>query len=183
MIARSMGKGRALAKDCSVELRRLSLGLMNCSSNQSTRSRLIELLRSTLTETIELAETCSNKKYDGKLQMQSGLDSLSGKLDLNLRVCRLFIKTGVLGEITMASDLEGTSHRSTDNNKSRKLLARLQPPPTPPKKLLVHGFLMNLQTQNQESESIIAHGKRLQSGINTDSCLVARTVIIFSFWP
>ncbi|KAI3509702.1 hypothetical protein L1887_25212 [Cichorium endivia] len=104
------------------------------------------------------------------------------KTRFNLRDCELLIKTEVLGEVTMPSDLEGTSHRSTYNN-SRELLARLQPPPTPPKKLLVHGFLMDLQTQNQESESIVAHGKRLQSGINIYSCLVARTLIIFSFWP
>lgn len=96
-----------------------------CFSKNTLCNEQLEAISKTLTETIELAETCSNKKYDGKLQMQSDLDSLSGKLDLNLRDCGLLIKTGVLGEVTMASDLEGTSHRSTDNN-IRELLARLQ---------------------------------------------------------
>ncbi|KAI3698788.1 hypothetical protein L2E82_42614 [Cichorium intybus] len=50
---------------------------------------------------------------------------ISGKLDLNLRDCGLLIKIGVLGKVTMASDVEGTSHRSIDNN-IRELLARLQ---------------------------------------------------------
>lgn len=96
-----------------------------CFSKNTLCNEQLEAISKTLNESIALAETCSKGKYDGKLQMQSDLDSLSGKLDLNLRDCGLLIKTGVLGEVTMASDLEGTSHRSTDNN-IRELLARLQ---------------------------------------------------------
>ncbi|KAL4562725.1 hypothetical protein LXL04_026755 [Taraxacum kok-saghyz] len=96
-----------------------------CFSKNTLCNEQLESISKTLNESIELAETCSKGKFDGKLQMQSDLDSLSGKLDLNLRDCGLLIKTGVLGEVTMGSDLEGTSHRSTENN-IRELLARLQ---------------------------------------------------------
>lgn len=94
-----------------------------CFSKNMLCNEQLEAISKTLNESIELAETCSKGKYDGKLRMQSDLDSLSGKLDLNLRDCGLLIKTGVLGEVTMSSDLEGTSHRSSD---IRELLARLQ---------------------------------------------------------
>lgn len=94
-----------------------------CFSKNMLCNEQLEAISKTLNESIELAETCSKGKYDGKLRMQSDLDSLSGKLDLNLRDCGLLIKTGVLGEVTMSSDLEGTSHRSSD---IQELLARLQ---------------------------------------------------------
>ncbi|KAI3681709.1 hypothetical protein L6452_36512 [Arctium lappa] len=94
-----------------------------CFSKNMLCNEQLEAVSKTLNESIELAEICSKGKYDGKLRMQSDLDSLSGKLDLNLRDCGLLIKTGVLGEVTMSSDLEGTSHRSSD---IRELLARLQ---------------------------------------------------------
>ncbi|KVH89130.1 protein CELLULOSE SYNTHASE INTERACTIVE 1-like [Cynara cardunculus var. scolymus] len=94
-----------------------------CFSKNMLCNEQLEAISKTLNELIELAEICSTGKYDGKLRMQSDLDSLSGKLDLNLRDCGLLIKTGVLGEVTMSSDLEGTTHRSSD---IRELLARLQ---------------------------------------------------------
>lgn len=94
-----------------------------CFSKNMLCNEQLEAISKTLNELIELAEICSKGKYDGKLRMQSDLDSLSGKLDLNLRDCGLLIKTGVLGEVTMSSDLQGTSHRSSD---IRELLARLQ---------------------------------------------------------
>ncbi|KAJ0928420.1 putative armadillo-like helical protein [Helianthus annuus] len=94
-----------------------------CFSKNTLCNEQLEAISKTLNESIKLAETCSKGKYDGKLQMQSDLDSLSGKIDLNLRDCGLLIKTGVLGEVTMSSDVEGTTHRSSD---IRELLARLQ---------------------------------------------------------
>ncbi|KAL8192391.1 hypothetical protein R6Q57_027576 [Mikania cordata] len=94
-----------------------------CFSKNMLCNEQLEAISKTLNESINLAEICSKGKYDGKLQMQSNLDSLSGKIDLNLRDCGLLIKTGVLGEVTMSSDVEGTSHRSSD---IRELLARLQ---------------------------------------------------------
>ncbi|KAL8156769.1 hypothetical protein AgCh_001757 [Apium graveolens] len=60
--------------------------------------------------------------------MQSDLDALSGKLDLNLKDCGLLIKTGVLGDITFpltalnsSTDSGEAKHFST-----KELLARLQ---------------------------------------------------------
>ncbi|MFS7932535.1 putative armadillo-like helical protein [Helianthus anomalus] len=94
-----------------------------CFSKNTLCNEQLEAISKTLNESIKLAETCSKGKYDGKLQMQSDLDSLSGKIDLNLRDCGLLIKTGVLGEVSMSSDVEGTTHRSSD---IRELLARLQ---------------------------------------------------------
>ncbi|XP_019158693.1 PREDICTED: uncharacterized protein LOC109155557 [Ipomoea nil] len=75
----------------------------------------------TLNEAIELAGMCVKEKYDGKLQMQSDLDTLSGKLDLNLRDCGILIKTGVLGEVTLSS-----AAASSISSNLRELLARLQ---------------------------------------------------------
>ncbi|XP_076948775.1 uncharacterized protein LOC143621147 [Bidens hawaiensis] len=94
-----------------------------CFSKNTLCTEQLEAISKTLNDSIKLAEICSKGKYDGKLQMQSDLDSLSGKIDLNLRDCGLLIKTGVLGEVTMSSDAEGSSHRSSD---IRELLARLQ---------------------------------------------------------
>ncbi|GJZ17416.1 cellulose synthase interactive 1-like protein [Tanacetum coccineum] len=95
-----------------------------CFSKNTLCNEQLEAISRTLNEAIKLAEVCSKGKYDGKLQMQSNLDSLSGKLDLNLKDCGLLIKTGVLGEVSMSSsDLEGTSPQSSD---IRELLARLQ---------------------------------------------------------
>ncbi|KAM7508692.1 hypothetical protein LguiA_019145 [Lonicera macranthoides] len=87
---------------------------------------------STLNEVIGLAEMCLMEKYEGKLRMQSDLDAISGKLDLNLRDCGLLIKTGVLGEVTL-DPTNPYIDTVTDNNTAigahnivRELLARLQ---------------------------------------------------------
>ncbi|KAL5727708.1 hypothetical protein ACHQM5_000873 [Ranunculus cassubicifolius] len=81
----------------------------------------------TLNEAIELAVLCGEEKYGGKLQMQSDLDALSAKLDLNLRDCSLLIKTGVLGEASLPtpSSSEESSESGYYGN-LRELLARLQ---------------------------------------------------------
>ncbi|KAG0474932.1 hypothetical protein HPP92_014618 [Vanilla planifolia] len=66
----------------------------------------------TIEEAITLAERCPFTV--GKLQMQSDLDSLSAKLELNLQDCNLLIKTAVLGEA------------EAEQCKISDLLARLQ---------------------------------------------------------
>lgn len=88
----------------------------------------LQAVSKTLEEVIELAEICVQEKYEGKLRMQNNLDSLSGKLDLNLRDCGHLIKTGVLGEATLPLSVTGTSTEpeSTDHRNVRELLARLQ---------------------------------------------------------
>ncbi|KNA13700.1 hypothetical protein SOVF_114330 [Spinacia oleracea] len=87
----------------------------------------LQAVSKTLNETVELADMCIREKYEGKLRMQSDLDSLSGKLDLNLRDCGLLIKTGVLGEATMPSVSSSSSESDqTAHSNIRELLARLQ---------------------------------------------------------
>jgi Armadillo/beta-catenin-like repeat len=91
-----------------------------------------ELLQSAtcaLSEAIDLAERC--RSHDpvqlGKLQMQSDLDSLAGKLDLSLHDCALLVKTGVLSNATapvvpLASALVIPNQQMN----VQELLARLQ---------------------------------------------------------
>ncbi|CAA6663362.1 unnamed protein product [Spirodela intermedia] len=81
----------------------------------------------TLGEVIELAGRHGGAADDpprvvGKLQMQSDLDSLSSKLELNLRDCKLLVKTGVLGEFTLLPATELGTPAEPD---VRELLARL----------------------------------------------------------
>ncbi|MBA0592397.1 protein CELLULOSE SYNTHASE INTERACTIVE 1 [Gossypium raimondii] len=80
----------------------------------------LQAVSMTVKEAIELADLCLKEKYAGKLKMQSDLDALLGKLDLNLRDVRLLIKTGVLGEATLP-ELE-TAGRC----RIKELFARLQ---------------------------------------------------------
>ncbi|CAN0824646.1 U-box domain-containing protein 4 [Linum grandiflorum] len=76
-----------------------------------------------LNETVNLAELCLGDKQQGKLKMQSDLDSLSGKLDLNLKDCGLLIKTAVLAESPSTISTISTPSKSTVLS---ELLARLQ---------------------------------------------------------
>ncbi|KAJ4772508.1 ARM repeat superfamily protein [Rhynchospora pubera] len=63
----------------------------------------LQSVASTLSEAIGLAELCESGDAvrHGKLQMQSDIDSLAAKLDLNLRDCALLVKTGVLSDATV----------------------------------------------------------------------------------
>lgn len=98
-----------------------------CFSKNMLCKEQLQAVSKTLKEAIELADLCLKEKYEGKLRMQSDLDALSGKLDLNLRDCGLLIKTGVLGEATLPLSMAGsmTETESTHAN-IRELLARLQ---------------------------------------------------------
>lgn len=88
----------------------------------------LQAVSKTLKEAIELADLCLKEKYEGKLKMQSDLDALSGKLDLNLRDFGLLIKTGVLGEATLPVSLVGSSSESgtATHGHLKELLPRLQ---------------------------------------------------------
>ncbi|XP_009598446.1 protein ARABIDILLO 2 [Nicotiana tomentosiformis] len=88
----------------------------------------LQTVSKTLNEAVELAEKCVKEKYEGKLRMQSDLDALSGRLDLNLRDCGLLIKSGVLGEVTFPSAVASTSAppEAAVHGNLRELLARLQ---------------------------------------------------------
>ncbi|PKA46557.1 U-box domain-containing protein 4 [Apostasia shenzhenica] len=92
------GRWRSIAS----KLEQLPPCLSNLSSHPffSKNSLCREQLHSvctTLDEAIKLADRCAGASI-GKLQMQSDLDSLSCKLDINLRDCNQLIKTGVIGE-------------------------------------------------------------------------------------
>ncbi|KAJ1426841.1 Armadillo-type fold [Sesbania bispinosa] len=101
-----------------------------CFSKNALCKEQLQAVSKTLKEAIELAELCVKEKYEGKLQMQSDLDALTGKLDLNLRDCGLLIKTGVLGEATlplaMAMSCSVAESDAVTHNNIRELLARLQ---------------------------------------------------------
>jgi HEAT repeat protein len=74
-----------------------------CFSKNTLCREILQSAACTLSEIIDLAERCGSPDSVqlGKLQMQSDLDSLAGKLDLNLRDCALLVKTGVLSDATV----------------------------------------------------------------------------------
>jgi hypothetical protein len=99
-----------------------------CFSKNALCKEQLQAVSKTLRESIELAELCLKEKYEGKLRMQSDLDALIGKLDLNLKDCSLLTKTGVLGEATLQFNVSGfvaESDIETHGN-IKELLARLQ---------------------------------------------------------
>ncbi|KAL8500117.1 hypothetical protein ACS0TY_019930 [Phlomoides rotata] len=99
-----------------------------CFSKNALCKEQLQAVSKTLNEAIELAVLCLKEKYEGKLRMQSDLDALAGKLDLNLRDCGLLIKTGVLGEVSFPSSVASTSAdpEAAIHGNLRELLARLQ---------------------------------------------------------
>ncbi|XP_073151457.1 uncharacterized protein [Henckelia pumila] len=99
-----------------------------CFSKNTLCKEQLQAISNTLKEAIELAELCVKEKFEGKLRMQSDLDALAGKLDLNLRDCGLLIKTGVLGEVTFSSAAASASTEVDTPTyvNIRELLARLQ---------------------------------------------------------
>lgn len=100
-----------------------------CFSKNALCKEQLQAVSKTLKDAIELGELCVKDKYEGKLRMQSDLDALSGKLDLNLRDCGLLIKSGVLGEATLPLFVAGSSaepEAAATHCNIRELLARLQ---------------------------------------------------------
>lgn len=98
-----------------------------CFSKNTLCKEQLQAVSNTLNESIQMAEKCLKEKPGGKLQMQSDLDSLSGKIDLNLRDCGLLIKTGVLGEVASSScTLSGSEGTGEGSCNVTELLARLQ---------------------------------------------------------
>ncbi|PSS11724.1 U-box domain-containing protein [Actinidia chinensis var. chinensis] len=99
-----------------------------CFSKNTLCREQLQAVSKTLNESIELAEVCMGEKYEGKLRMQSDLDALTGKMDLNLRDCGLLIKTGVLGEVTFPFPMvpNSTEQEISIHTDIRELLARLQ---------------------------------------------------------
>ncbi|RWW50893.1 hypothetical protein BHE74_00042813 [Ensete ventricosum] len=99
-----------------------------CFARHAFCRELLQSVAATVSEAVELADLCRDDVSVpvGKLQMQSDLDALSGKLDLNLRDCGLLVKTGVLGDMALppvASARPGEAEYASCN--FRELLARL----------------------------------------------------------
>ncbi|XP_010457072.1 PREDICTED: armadillo repeat-containing protein 3-like [Camelina sativa] len=121
-----------------------------CFSKNKLCNEQLQSVAKTLNEVIELAELCSTDKYEGKLRMQSDLDALSGKLDLNLRDCMVLIKTGVLGEATLPLYIS-SSLETPKISSLKELLARLQIGHLESK----HNALENLLRAMQEDEKMV----------------------------
>ncbi|KAL6005584.1 hypothetical protein ACLOJK_006151 [Asimina triloba] len=100
-----------------------------CFSKNALCKEQLQAVVNTLEEANELGDRCREERYGGKLQMQSDLDALSAKLDLNFKDCGVLIKTGVLGEATFPLAIAQQSRESegVDGGRNvRELLARLQ---------------------------------------------------------
>lgn len=97
-----------------------------CFSKHTLCREQLQAVLQTLKEAIELANICVKEKQEGKLKMQSDLDSLSSKIDLTLKDCGLLMKTGVLGEVMTQQPLSSSSIQDLETFSVRELLARLQ---------------------------------------------------------
>ncbi|XP_004510864.1 uncharacterized protein [Cicer arietinum] len=97
-----------------------------CFSKNALCKEQLQAVSRTLREAIELAELCLKEKYEGKLRMQSDLDALICKLDLNLKDCSLLTKTGVLGEATLPFNVSLAESDIATHSNIKELLARLQ---------------------------------------------------------
>ncbi|GAB2290958.1 hypothetical protein Dimus_025215 [Dionaea muscipula] len=86
----------------------------------------LQALCNTLDEAIGLAKRCMEQQYEGKLRMQSDLDSLSGRLDTNLRDCALLIRSGILSEAAASASACSVDNKNNNDIRVRDLLARLQ---------------------------------------------------------
>ncbi|XP_047334845.1 uncharacterized protein LOC124938448 [Impatiens glandulifera] len=80
---------------------------------------LLQTVFNSLNEATELVDLCLMGKFQGKLRMQSDLDSLTAKLDLNLQDCDLLIRTGVLSSVSVEQGSVNSTH-------IEDLLARIQ---------------------------------------------------------
>uniref|UniRef100_A0A1D1YYD7 U-box domain-containing protein 4 n=2 Tax=Anthurium amnicola TaxID=1678845 RepID=A0A1D1YYD7_9ARAE len=100
-----------------------------CFAKNVLCSEQLQSVCRALTEVVELAGQCGDPPQFGKLQMQSELDSLLGKLDMNLRDCGLLIRTEVLGEVTLLHPSALSSEpevAASSHPNLRELMARLQ---------------------------------------------------------
>ncbi|XP_040384393.1 uncharacterized protein LOC121055598 [Oryza brachyantha] len=128
-----------------------------CFSKNSLCRELLQSVAATLAEAAELGARCREPPRAGKLQMQSDLDALAGKLDLNLRDCALLIKTGVLSDATVpaAPAAEAAAAAQTD---VRELLARLQIGHAEAKHRAVDGLLDALREDEKSVLSALGRG-------------------------
>ncbi|KAE8657684.1 AP2/ERF domain-containing transcription factor [Hibiscus syriacus] len=88
----------------------------------------LQAVSETLNGAIELADSCLKEKFEGKLKMQSDIDALLGKLNMNLRDIRLLIKTSVLDEATLplSSVCSSSEFGTAAHSHIKEVLAWLQ---------------------------------------------------------
>ncbi|THU61382.1 hypothetical protein C4D60_Mb07t22690 [Musa balbisiana] len=125
-----------------------------CFARHALCRELLESVAATLSEAVELADRCCGGD-GGKLRMQSDLDALSGKLDLNLRDCGLLVKTGVLGEAgpPPASTPARPGEAEFSRSKLCELLARLQIGHAEAKHRALDGLL---EAMREDGKSVMA---------------------------
>ncbi|KAL5218905.1 hypothetical protein ABZP36_019589 [Zizania latifolia] len=145
-------------KVIAVKLERLPTCLSDLSSHpcfaKNTLCReLLQSVAATLAEAAELAARCREPPRAGKLQMQSTIDALAGKLDLNLRDCSLLVKTGVLSDALMPPPPSAEAPATTAKSDVRELLARLQIGQTEAKNRAVDGLL---EVLNKDEKSVLS---------------------------
>jgi len=126
-----------------------------CFSKNSLCRELLQSVATTLAEAAELGARCLEPPKAGKLQMQSNLDALAGKLDLNLRDCGLLVKTGVLSDATVPTPPTEAAAAQTD---VRELLARLQIGHAEAKNRAVDGLLHALREDEKSVLSALGRG-------------------------
>uniref|UniRef100_A0A0D3FD08 DUF7032 domain-containing protein n=1 Tax=Oryza barthii TaxID=65489 RepID=A0A0D3FD08_9ORYZ len=126
-----------------------------CFAKNALCRELLQSVAATLAEAAELAARCREPPAAGKLQMQSAIDALAGKLDLNLRDCALLVKTGVLSDAFTPPPPtdEATSTATAAQADVRELLARLQIGHTEAKSRAVDGLLEAL---NKDEKSVLS---------------------------
>ncbi|KAM0882449.1 hypothetical protein ACQ4PT_032312 [Festuca glaucescens] len=131
-----------------------------CFSKNALCRELLQSVAATLAEAAELGALCREPPKAGKLQMQSNLDALAGKLDLNLRDCGLLVKTGVLSDATVpAPPAEAASAAAAASQTDvRELLARLQIGHAEAKNRAVDGLLDALREDEKNVLSALGRG-------------------------
>ncbi|PKU77500.1 U-box domain-containing protein 4 [Dendrobium catenatum] len=154
------------------KLEQLPPCLSNLSSHPffSKNSLFREQLQSvcaTLEEAILLAG--GSTAIAGKLQMQSNLDSLSAKLDLNLRDCNQLIKTGVLGDATAQS-----GQAEAARLRIQELLARLQIGHAEAKNRAIEG-LVEAITEDEKSVLLVLGRTNISALVQLLTATVPRT--------
>ncbi|TVU48615.1 hypothetical protein EJB05_08256, partial [Eragrostis curvula] len=125
-----------------------------CFAKNALCRELLQAVADTVAEAAELAARCREPPAAGKLQTQSAIDALAGKLDLNLRDCALLVKTGVLSDASGPSAPEPTN-AGTAPADVRELLARLQIGHTEAKDRAVDGLLEALHKDEKSVLSVL----------------------------
>ncbi|GJN09305.1 hypothetical protein PR202_ga27302 [Eleusine coracana subsp. coracana] len=146
--ARSAGGFPGRWKAIAAKLERLPSCLSDLSSHpcfarNALCRELLQSVASTVAEAAELAARCREPPASGKLQTQSAVDAVAGKLELNLRDCALLVKTGVL------------SDAAAGRPDVRELLARLQIGPTDAKDRAVDGLLEAMEKDERSVLSVL----------------------------